>query len=330
VLFLYPTRGTATEGFRDYVSWAPEADASLVHGTAAYDLAGMFTNPDDARTGKQFNDEANARLFALAQWPKRVFSATVDAFLGAMANQYGPICLLPVLADSVVVIDEVHSFSPSMFSALRCFLQRFDVPILCMTASLPNQRRDVLTELGLEIFPRETAQFEDLSRASDRPRYRVHTTTKAEAERVAHRELRNGRRVLWVVNRVDECQRIYRRMTGRDGLTRGAPESVPDEQVLCYHSRFRLRDRRDRHKLVVEEFQRKDRRAALAVTTQVCEMSLDLDADVLISEVAPVTALIQRMGRCCRQKEPGERFGGVHLYEPNRTCLTRSQRSRRA
>lgn len=38
VIFLYPTRGTATEGFRDYVGWAPEADAKLVHGTSDYEL----------------------------------------------------------------------------------------------------------------------------------------------------------------------------------------------------------------------------------------------------------------------------------------------------
>jgi CRISPR-associated endonuclease/helicase Cas3 len=39
ILFLYPTRATATEGFKDYVSWAPETDASLMHGTADYDFS---------------------------------------------------------------------------------------------------------------------------------------------------------------------------------------------------------------------------------------------------------------------------------------------------
>lgn len=315
VLFLYPTRGTATEGFRDYVSWAPEDQAALVHGTAAYDLAGMFSNPEEAdeRQKKQFVREENARLFALAQWPKRVFSATVDAFLGAMSHQYAAICLLPVLADSVVVIDEVHSFSESMFAALRCLLERFDVPVLCMTASLPNERRKVLTEeLDLELFPRDPEQFEDLRRASDHPRYRVYATTRADAERIAAKKLQEGKRVLWVVNRVDECRSRYRRM--KDDVSKDP--ALKDVPVLCYHSRFRLCDRHDRHEDVVAEFQRKPRRAALAITTQVCEMSLDLDADVLISEIAPVTAIIQRMGRCCREKNPGERFGEVYLYAP--------------
>jgi CRISPR-associated endonuclease/helicase Cas3 len=318
VLFLYPTRGTATEGFRDYVSWAPEADAALVHGTAAYDLEGMFSNPKepDERKDKLFAREEDSRLFALAQWPKRIFSATVDAFLGAMANQYGPICLLPVLADSVVVIDEVHSFSESMFAALRCLLERFDLPVLCMTASLPNERRDVLEKLGLEVFPRDRDEFEDLSRASDHKRYRVYAADCARIEDIASEALREDKRVLWVVNRVDECQRRYGGMIGADGRPRLAPPDVLDGQIVCYHSRFRLCDRRGRHNAVVEEFQRKPRRAALVIATQVCEMSLDLDADVLISEVAPVPALIQRMGRCCREKNPGKRFGEVYLYSP--------------
>ena len=140
ILFLYPTRGTATEGFRDYVSWAPETDAALLHGTAMYDLEGMFENGDE-RASRDYTVER--RLFALGQWPKRIFSATVDSFLGFMASQYASICLLPLLADSVVVIDEVHSFSSGMFSSLVKFIEKFNVPVLCMTASLPPKRRDL-------------------------------------------------------------------------------------------------------------------------------------------------------------------------------------------
>ncbi len=54
VIFLYPTRATATEGFRDYVSWAPESDASLIHGTSEYELEGLFDQPEDERHGKDF------------------------------------------------------------------------------------------------------------------------------------------------------------------------------------------------------------------------------------------------------------------------------------
>ena len=69
VIFLYPTRGTATEGFRDYVGWAPEADAALITGTARYELEAMRENPQEesknsAIAGKTFRTEADERLFA--------------------------------------------------------------------------------------------------------------------------------------------------------------------------------------------------------------------------------------------------------------------------
>ena len=209
VLFLYPTRATATEGFKDYVSWAPEAAAALMHGTAGYDLDGMF-DAEDPRRGKKFA-EVDPRLFALQHWSKRIVSATVDQFLGFMAYGYGPVCLLPLLADSVIVVDEVHSFDRSMFSALLGFLKAFDVPVLCMTATLPEPRQKQLVEVGLELSNPRPA---DLIEIADAPRYRVSRIDEAEAERRVRDAVRceMPKRVLWVVNQVSRAQ-LRRRVT---------------------------------------------------------------------------------------------------------------------
>jgi CRISPR-associated endonuclease/helicase Cas3 len=89
----------------------------------------------------------------------------------------------------------------------------------------------------------------------------------------------------------------------------------------CYHSRFRLNDRKDRHQETVTAFRREKpgepSRPVLAITTQVCEMSLDLDADMLVTELAPITALIQRMGRCNRVPAPRDSAGDVLIYCPD-------------
>ena len=58
----------------------------------------------------------------------------------------------------------------------------------------------------------------------------------------------------------------------------------------------------------------KEAKAAIAVTTQVCEMSLDLDADVLITEIAPVSSLVQRFGRANRHLK--RKFAVLHPYRP--------------
>lgn len=290
VIFLYPTRGTATEGFRDYVGWAPEAEAAYVAGDARFMLADMATNPSEATSGKNFDPltEDQERLFSLGLWPRRYFSATVDQFLGFIEHSYTGLCLLPVLADSAVIIDEVHSFDHRMFDRLIAFLRHFDLPVLCMTATLSPGRIRQLEEAGLRLY--RASDDQELEMVERHPRYRLEPVAgAAEALRRATEAWRAGQRILWVVNRVSECQRIAALLEQELGFG-----------VLTYHSRFRLMDRKGIHADTVGRFQQRDQ-PAIAVTTQVCEMSLDLDADLLISEVAPIPSLVQRFGRANRR-----------------------------
>ncbi len=325
VLFLYPTRATATEGFRDYVSWAPEDDAGLLSGTAAYELKDIFGTPDDSaskdpRRGRNYQSES--RLFALGHWKKRIFSATADQFFPFLQFEYGPLCLLPLLAESIVVVDEVHSFDRSMFSTLRRFLREFPaVPVLCMTATLSKIRRGELLDPaigGLTAYPREMPI--DLEEDATHPRYRVEWIDREGAGPLARDELAAGRRVLWVSNRVADCQDAYE--AARD------PDEVHSDsdsiRRFCYHSRYRLKDRKDRHRELVEAFQDSARGTAegpgvFGSTTQVCEMSLDLDAQVLITSLAPIASLIQRMGRCNRDSKRMKSeglIGRVYVIRP--------------
>lgn len=310
VIFLYPTRGTATEGFKDYVSWAPESDASLLTGTAAYELKDMAENPSESTNDKDFTTDE--RLYALGFWGKRFFSATVDQFLSFLTNNYTGICLLPVLADSVLVIDEVHSFSRGMFDNLVSFLEHFDIPVLCMTATLPSSRQKELTEKlqqkqRLFIYPTEKDRSEliELKEAEERPRYLIQTTDYDSAFAQAIAAYQEEKQVLWVVNTVDRCRK-----------TASDLEKKLNCVVLTYHSRFLLKDRKERHKETVAAFQG-EKKPVIAVTTQVCEMSLDLDTDVLITEIAPISSLVQRFGRSNRSshRKIDER-GYIWVYEP--------------
>lgn len=315
-IFLYPTRGTATEGFRDYVGHAGEKLAALVHGTAQLDLEHL--QPD-----RDLEDRiAKARLFSLQQWPKRVFSATVDQFLAFLQHDYGSTCLLPLLADSAIVIDEVHSYDRGMFTALVQFLEHFDVPVLAMTATMMERRKADLRKYLAVIdglgFNRDGSRLLDIA---DHPRYEVVTVAGVdEARREAEKALRDGLRVLWVVNTVDRAQALAREFAVDPRA--GRLKTACGATLLSYHSRFKLGDRRKRHDEVVAAFKRvkgQPRTPVIAITTQVCELSLDLDCDLLITEYAPASALIQRFGRCCRGQCAHEtgRTGRVVLYQPD-------------
>ena len=317
VLFLYPTRATAREGFKDYVSWAPEAGVALMHGTSEFDLQDMFANTPVEDPRKKAGTEVEKRLFSLAYWPRRVFSATVDQFLAFMQYGYGPMCVLPVLADSVVVIDEVHSFDKNMFGALKDFLKNFDVPVLCMTATLPIDRRNELTtECGLKLEDGKPGELETIANA---PRYRlVHEVERDKVADEVAKALKQGKRVLWVVNTVKRAHAVLAQFVSAfDPGSTTALKNADNVPVFAYHSRFKLSDRTKRHSDVVDSL-KADQPGALGVTTQVCEMSLDIDVDLLVTEACPVTALIQRMGRCNRIREPRplSQSGTVIVYKP--------------
>jgi CRISPR-associated endonuclease/helicase Cas3 len=200
---------------------------------------------------------------------------------------------VPSIANAAFVFDEIHQYDDRMFQALLRFLDAFrGAPVLLMTASLAEVRlraiRRLLNDGGAELEVVEGPKdLEDLRR------YVLEGPVKSPPADVVSDAVKRGGKVLWVANTVDRCVNVARMCRHLD--------------ALVYHSRFRYCDRLLKHNAVVGAF--KSKGAVLAVTTQVCEVSLDLSADLLITDLAPVPALIQRLGRLNRRatvEDPGE------------------------
>jgi CRISPR-associated endonuclease/helicase Cas3 len=282
----YPTTGTATEGFRDYidgndVTGRPDVAGRLDHSRAKVDLE-LFGLSDGAE-GTRERD----RLDALGAWGCDVVTCTVDTVLGLIQNQRKGLYAWPGLAHAAVVFDEVHAYDEQLFGALLRFLEALPgIPALLMTASLPEQRLFALRTLcqrvhGLPL--REIAGPCDLEAL---PRYRIRAAVEAWQDVEAC--LQEGGKVLWVSNTVNRCV--------------GLLDHVGSQLARVYHSRFKYVDRIRRHADVIDAFRADG--PALAVTTQVAEMSLDLSADLLVTDTAPIPAMIQRLGRLNRRSTP--------------------------
>jgi CRISPR-associated endonuclease/helicase Cas3 len=282
VFFAYPTTGTATEGFIGYVGDSDSVEASLIHGRASLDLAGLQTTREDV------DDEAHVRSETLRQMESQVIVCTADTVLGLLQNHRKGLFLSPVIATGRFVFDEIHAYDDRMFAALLDFLRTFpQAPVLLMSASVPRGRRDALESVvgRLRTLPRP-AEVEDV------PRYALKEISDEEhLFAVARAAVDAGKRVLWVRNSVSAAIKTYARC---QGLT---------DRVLSYHSRFRYEDRVERHRAVVHAFD-KGQPACIAITTQVAEMSLDLSADVLLTDLAPAPSLVQRLGRLNRRHPP--------------------------
>lgn len=307
LFFGYPTTGTATQGYLDYAEGSP-IEKMLMHSRADLDRELLFTGEGEADEG------TSSRLAALQAWRKKLIICTVDSILGLIQNNRRPLFSWPALVQSAFVFDEVHAYDSQLFGALLRFIKAFrGAPILLMSASFtPGQLeaiKQVMNELGKPIsYPIEGPQeLEQLKRYQLKEIQEMGDATQSDtlwSEVI--QTIQKGQKVLWVTNSVSSCIEIYR----------VAQEKLKDAgaKALIYHSRFRYKDRLKKHEQVIHAFGQAE--PVFAVTTQVCEMSLDLSADLLISAMAPATALIQRLGRLNRRmKHENEKPRLALFYE---------------
>ena len=279
LFFCYPTTGTATQGYRDYLFDSdrkePRPGSSLFHSRAAIDSRLILGQPEDPA------DEHLARLTALSLWDTPVTVCTVDTVLGLLQNQRAGHYLWPAIARGAFVFDEIHSYDDQLFGTLLRFLRDLPgLPVLLMTASLPTPRLDAIRH----VLERSGEALRVISGPVDietTARYLQTTGDPAPALRALH-----------VSNTVARC------------MARAEELKAAGYDPLVYHSRFKYRDRVQRHAALVDAFRSSG--PAVACTTQVCEMSLDLSARLLVTDLAPIPALIQRLGRLNRHdpREP--------------------------
>lgn len=304
LFFCYPTTGTASEGFSGYLH-DPDFEAILVHSRSDVDYRLLENMP--AR-GSEESELVESRLEAMETWPIPAVVCTAHTVLGLFETARRGIYAWPSLIRAAFVFDEIHAYSEKLFSYLLTFLKTFcNSPVLLMTATLPVERRTAIEKAcecrgGLETIKgpeeRESALRYLMKDLGD--------NGCDEAKRLVLKifgEGKEGRKkVLWICNTIKSAVAVY---------DWGKEHGLPAE---LYHSRFRYRDRLRRHRTVIDAFG-KDA-PVFAVTTQVAEMSLDISADTLISEYAPVWALIQRLGRLNRKDTIPSNLGTAFFYYP--------------
>lgn len=305
LFFCLPTTGTTTEHYKDYALESGIENAALVHSRRDVDLMEIaHTAPQESATegdGDQRNaarqalSEMRDRIESLELWSTPLIVSTTDTVLGLMANARRAIYGIPAIMSGAIVFDEIHAYDDQLFGHLLVFLKNFPrLPTLLMTASLPEERlreiRYVRPDLEDSNIVEGPPAFENLKR------YVVRKEVSDEDVNAAIEDcIRKEGKVLWVCNRVARANDTYR----------ACREGFVETNINVYHSRFRYIDRSRRHRRVIDDFNCSGR-AAILVATQVAEMSLDLSADLLITDIAPVPALIQRMGRLNRRALPSD------------------------
>lgn len=251
---------------------------------------------------------------------------TIDqALLSVLQVRHGFVRLFG-LSGKVVIIDEVHSYdvyTSTLLDRLIEWLSALGSSVLLLSATLPRRRREeLLRKYGAAgntlpecCYPRitwlthggepESIHIEARKQGPFKIR-RVGPDRRAVAEELITLIANHGGCAAWICNTVGKAQLVYDLL---DPLCREA-----GIKLSLLHARFPFAERQKREEEVLDDFgkgslkaeddpaYRKRPEKAILVATQIVEQSLDLDFDLMISDLAPIDLLLQRLGRLHRHE----------------------------
>lgn len=324
-----PSQATANGIFPRLTEWAERQSEEeyhsvrLVHGASA--LNERFMQIRRSIPDSYSSDAADSGLIAHSWFGGSKQSCldqfvvgTVDRLL-MMALRRRHLMLLHLgLAQKVVIIDECHAYDTYMNQYLECalsWLGAYRAPVILLSATLPAERRAKLTaaylnakridstieaESGYPLLTWTDGQgihTEPLP-AAHLPQQNVRTASLCieKLTETAASALQCGGCVGIIANTVKRAQQIAAMM--RDEC---------DADIILYHAQFIQSDRNmleDRILSRIGKHSTEDtRKNTLIIGTQVLEQSLDIDFDILITELCPMDLLLQRIGRLYRHPE---------------------------
>lgn len=334
LFFGLPTQATANAMFSRVNSWLNSiADdqhltlpIKLMHGKAQFN-----TEYQNITQTKDIYDTDSDGAVIVNNWfsgKKSILSdfviGTIDHLL-LMGLRQKHLALRHLgLSGKIVIIDEVHAYDVYMSSYLNKALEwlgAYHVPVVALSATLPIEKRNQLLKAynkgkyGVEAF---SAADDWQSKKSypllsildgqklvqvDKFNSNFSSSTKVQVKRLdvdnegliakATQEIKEGGVAGIIVNTVKRAQ----------DLANIAIDNVSDDtQILILHSRFLATDRERKEEklqnLIGKNGQRPNK--LLVIGTQVLEQSLDIDFDIMFTDIAPMDLILQRAGRLHR------------------------------
>lgn len=209
--------------------------------------------------------------------------------------------LLSQLRNSIFIVDEIHCFDIQEFcfiiEMLRYLKDNFNINICIMSASIPSCILDVIEDrldIKTVITPFEDKSKGNLNKLKPRHKINWHDELIQDYIQQIKNHIENNEKVLICVNSINKAQQLY------DELNIYNPKLI--------HGRFNMRDR--------ENIEKDLDNCNLLIGTQAIEVSLDIDYDVMFTEIAPIDALLQRFGRVNRKGLKG--IANIHIFNYNK------------
>lgn len=333
-----PTKATGnamfcrTVEFLSGLGQSRRLDLQLLHGATLLNetfqnlrLSGIHdeTSGGEVRAGEWFTHKKRALLSEYGV-------GTVDQALLPILPVRHQFVRLWGLANRVVVFDEIHAYDTytgTLLIHLLRWLLALGSSVILLSATLsPSVRRKLAEVVGGELPEREVAyprltlyapdKVQQIHFAADPKRRRFVCLRALPADLSSLHDalvehLVDGGMGLALVNTVQRAQDLYRLFPVGEPLirngTRVGKRLANGTEIFLFHARFPAECRQQREDQVLAVFGEKGYRTGrkILIATQVAEQSLDLDFDLIVSDLAPIDLILQRAGRLWRHEREG-------------------------
>ena len=197
---------------------------------------------------------------------------------------------LATLSYSKIVLDEIQMYSPDLLAYIikgLKYITELGGKFAILTATFPEIVKDLLFNQGVEFEVSENFTKPELNL-----RHNVKIIEKLiDTDFILSKFQKN--KILVICNTVKEAQRIYTELK----------EKISDKKLInLFHSKFIKRDRAIKESEILKLGNKNNKDFGIWIATQVVEASLDIDFDILITELSDLSGLFQRMGRCYRNR----------------------------
>lgn len=243
---------------------------------------------------------------------------TIDQALMAVMNVKHGFVRAFGLMGKVVILDEVHSYDAytgTIMDHLIKGLVELGCTVILLSATLTTERKSLMTTISApsidanipDYYPLVTKAIPGKPKEYSTPIPMeqssigiINSTDDDTALCVVREKALNGEYMLWIENTVNEAQEIFKKFAAW-----GVANSI---EVGLLHSRFPalVRSKLDNHWVGLYGKQGKEQRCKggrILIGTQVLEQSLDIDADFLVTRIAPTDMVLQRTGRLWRHRD---------------------------
>lgn len=310
IIYTLPTQVTSNSLYERFKTYFGDENVGIVHGASSIILE------------KEFEEIENEKEKEKRKWHERIFRntfskpitvCTLDSFILQFFNLNNWALSLLNIENSLVIIDEVHSYDIKMFGVMASIIKEIkkrNSKVCIMSATIPESVKNKLCEATGINFREITER--DLFEKKPNCIIIKDTNIKDSINQIKE-DFLEGKKVLVVCNTIDKAKEMYEELKKTEifSISKNEPPKNNETNLILYHSQFIKKDRATKE----EEITTKEKlnKPLVVVATQVVEISLDIDFDSLYTEIAPIDVLIQRFGRANRKKKE-DKLGKVYVF----------------